>query len=1252
MPSTSFENSAMKSSFSLSSLHTTPGDKTTRPAEFNSLKKKRKESLKRLSWGSSASEQQTDFWSPALAANYNYIMDNQLIDNCQDANCELSVGSHTWSLDEFNAQFSVLYSWLDRIQEKIYGNEDNVTNKTLRSHCKGKLTKKRPFYNIFKEQGGQLMMRYSLSEAKNEVKWRLGRLSSKWDALESVLKTSDSEKDDTIDVQAEVKALKNWIIDMDERLQPLSFKRRWSKTEIETIANEYKVLHKDIENHGKIVNSIVKLCERTPNCSLSNVTALERRWHLLFLRSMEWQCYIETYIRRRSAVLLSDSDSDEGPVKKQPRLTNNDAQDETLTSEKNDHDIDAIDGRCKLDDELSLNHGNAIMNALQNGNNYVECDSTTAIVVPRTKKSSQQLAKIKSARNSGTYYFKHIDTDSDMEKLDHLQNISLDNDQYAEQTSDVSEEEWTYTTMTNKLSEDDSVRNNNKLVDIRQIVQEVEELVSPLNRPATDKTSMKMMRIKQWLEIDKSEGQQEDSCDASSEDDASSTESSEEQNESIATYRAQASLNASSIDLGHAASAMSTPKVVLRQKYGARGMKDKRPNSVSCITQLSQQNVMEHDGQTGYSISESALHQLPLGGNHSSSTVDDSSAMINDETNSPMRRKRFKSKKKNNIRKFEMSTPYNGSFCRERTGTLVKSGSFSGRLACKQTTSDRHTASDPSSHPIGHGGFETSTTSGADSDDDKRIRRVPLFKVGSVVRPLRDIRDESPGQFTNEEPLSSLCEDAWDNYQEKYSSEAYSEAHDSDAARRLLDFGEDYRNFLGSQSDWSAQSSQFEFSPQFPRKAYIPMSGIDSDSEASSLRQLLKDSRSQLAYTENMFEQQRELGRNQFLVNNDMVELNATCDRHISCLSPVEKSPEEYTLSTTDRREFSDLISRWQSLKSRISTMQEYRNLQNEILQVKRTLLAVQIPNSIESVTVNTLEDLSRDIDFYNAELANIEEHKKKLLKVNVAVNHFTTEHADYAASSLKADVSELYRICYEIKNSASDRVTRLNVLLQNWQMLETRLDQLRGDLRDDEQSLGALDIALQGGQFNNQMVTSARVAKLLSEAKSDGCTFSEILTEGSFSDSGISDEGSEHDVGERERRLTAIRRLVRQLEVVMAPDSDARVRMRERLAAAEEELRTLQHKCRSIIVRTAVSTTTPLSDSVVVAGTGGDPDDSPRPSSWFKRVMRASTSFQIALLALLFLACWLEPHCCDNMNNLNLSLSPQLHYVRGPPPI
>lgn len=48
---------------------------------------------------------------------------------------------------------------------------------------------------------------------------------------------------------------------------------------------------------------------------------------------------------------------------------------------------------------------------------------------------------------------------------------------------------------------------------------------------------------------------------------------------------------------------------------------------------------------------------------------------------------------------------------------------------------------------------------------------------------------------------SNYSEQAWDNYQEKYNSEAYSEGFDSDAARRLMEFGDDYRNFLDSQSD-------------------------------------------------------------------------------------------------------------------------------------------------------------------------------------------------------------------------------------------------------------------------------------------------------------------------------------------------------------------------------------------------------------------------------------------------------------------
>ena len=38
-------------------------------------------------------------------------------------------------------------------------------------------------------------------------------------------------------------------------------------------------------------------------------------------------------------------------------------------------------------------------------------------------------------------------------------------------------------------------------------------------------------------------------------------------------------------------------------------------------------------------------------------------------------------------------------------------------------------------------------------------------------------------------------------------SESYSEAHDHEAARRLLEFGDDYRNFFDSQSDCASSMS-------------------------------------------------------------------------------------------------------------------------------------------------------------------------------------------------------------------------------------------------------------------------------------------------------------------------------------------------------------------------------------------------------------------------------------------------------------
>lgn len=70
-----------------------------------------------------------------------------------------------------------------------------------------------------------------------------------------------------------------------------------------------QLLHREIENHGKIVNSVIKLCKRTePGCKSLNAVEegdkLKKRWLLLFLKSLEWQLYIESIGKLQSNKVL------------------------------------------------------------------------------------------------------------------------------------------------------------------------------------------------------------------------------------------------------------------------------------------------------------------------------------------------------------------------------------------------------------------------------------------------------------------------------------------------------------------------------------------------------------------------------------------------------------------------------------------------------------------------------------------------------------------------------------------------------------------------------------------------------------------------------------------------------------------------------------------------------------------------------------------------------------------------------------
>lgn len=93
------------------------------------------------------------------------------------------------------------------------------------------------------------------------------------------------------------------------------------------------------------------------------------------------------------------------------------------------------------------------------------------------------------------------------------------------------------------------------------------------------------------------------------------------------------------------------------------------------------------------------------------------------------------------------------------------------------------------------------------TQNDKCHLTMPVnFEIGGNITNAPILENI----ITSEEHSSSFSE-AWDNYQDnKYLSEfSYSECVDTEAARRLLEFGEDYRNYLDSQSDCCSSLSNF-----------------------------------------------------------------------------------------------------------------------------------------------------------------------------------------------------------------------------------------------------------------------------------------------------------------------------------------------------------------------------------------------------------------------------------------------------------
>ncbi|XP_062549031.1 klarsicht protein isoform X2 [Armigeres subalbatus] len=860
-----------------------------------------------------------------------------------------------------------------------------------------------------------------------------------------------------------------------------------------------------------------------------------------------------------------------------------------------------------------------------------------------------------------------------------------------------------------------------------------------------------------------------------------------------------------------------------------------------------------------------------------------------------------------------------------RGGGLLKSESFSGRIRLSDDLVTLSSLSGSSGSRKSSSARQTTRStamttmmatvstkkSAPDSEEEHQQQQAlmakPNFKIGSATRArcgslnlgslaalanynldgVERSEADLNGTGTGTEEMSSFSEQAWDNYQEKYMSEPYSEDRDTDAARRLLDFGDDYRNFIDSQSDCASSSlsaaNMDSLSPPRFRKNDSLSKGSEANTNSLNRRRRLDEYRMDDRYSHNMnswssksgspphhsldktltssrskhhvlyespdhspsgssgaagtggalsgsgrrrslrsvdkhnsflrslshetssssnneFDEDMEAEMKKLLIQSklrlantealkakshllkpeDYDEIIKTCRENVRCLETVLLSQPGTVLTAAKCQDLRDTILCWEKLLSWSERRQITTRFQAEIQSLKDVLEDL----GSKAFDFSSEAHIQLAIDQLKNERKVLQNQRPKMLTLNATVHNWVSAQELQRKellddSSIDAQMEQLDRdknfakctdqkcgACYDCLNELREdctinrdlkdginvlygtwdetevrirnRIENLSTSMMTWKQLEDGLSDFKDILDRDRGKLQGIEGALQSGAGRtDEMVNSVKeVVKALSEKAEP--LFQEhnipipvdlkLSSSGSLSDSGISDGGgmSDGSLSEREKRLSALKRLVKQLEVALAPGSEAMQTITKRLEMAEHDLRSLQNTCRKIIMNEK-------GDGTGGSRNGGEGDheessnnndasvknknktkgrknrntspakfDPSRSQSldetdseehrlheevetlthqqqcqdrlrhtttaqlgliqttkmklsqnrWVWRITKIAVPVQLALVLVMCAACFFEPHCCDALNTYSMSFTPQLRYIKGPPPV
>ncbi|XP_064484153.1 uncharacterized protein LOC135396874 isoform X2 [Ornithodoros turicata] len=1205
-----------------------------------------------------------DFWE-AISPDYNYLMDCELIQSCREARGELALDEagvsplcDTLSFAKFVRQFNHLHDWLHELHSSILDSMPEQRPDAI-VRVQQELHQHEASVKLFAEEAQNLCA--VGPNMKEDVNRRMNLLSNKWEAVSRAVEPS---KEDTMEpsgfqeVAQEMRRLRGWLRELEGRLPSQLVGSSCSFQQLQEHLSEQQAVQQEIESRGRFVKSLLRQCEslsctsagageatdsslqgageasslRKSSSSLPlpswkaqrfcRVAAnLEKRWHGLWLKSLEWQCRLEQLINKYGNQWDSGSDRGHGdePLSKQPRLSNewdedlsamevtvplpgaNVAQDPVRQSDSPTPQWDipppvqpaaptylekgvmvGTTGIAELKAKTGSGRFEIIQDVGYSSESSTQLSSEDCIHIysygpEETSKSywENDAGDVERPGLEGRWNSAPEEDYEDYKTCPLIQNTGPAADLYRMTSlepeggfSDLNSEavnailgdddEWKDGLADGLSSEKQDTSNSSCPLDVSFMTE-----VAAVRRVKRTLETTKVTKVQEWLErCNSSAGGEEDEdsapCHVDSSCDASGEyTTNEEDNDSDAADTSSSGSQGRTTSRSVSLSKSGTGSVETVVQVGAGG--DARYGGVVMRTGL---RSKKRGRDRPWSVTDvkgaGALSALsPFSTSETALNVLMSAASGQQGLGSEGRPRTCSVGVQKDLS--DLSSPEH-RLHRQRRARAFRSRTF---------------RSDSSSEAV----------SGSSSARLRRVRDVSAASLSGSAGHLSGHHTSSSGTenyhdcmgisqaslngfpvcdatLTHVEEQSSVSDQMWDDYQDPpYCSEPYSEqTADEDQVKKLLHFGDDYRAFIGSHSDTSSLSGLHEGPRRPPHK--LPRS--TSKTQVNAATDFDSDS--------DVEDFQHLLGQSvrayQFIQN--------TLQKHLN------REPKEIATS-----KFAELVATCQT------------NL--HCLQV----IKVHLHTGAHSPQLEKL------ISQWEALLTELQRRQSTTQK--------STESSGNQPQQQEADVlSDIAALRAEL-----DALARL--VRKPSPKMSSDLASEEHDLPRMEQRVQELKVALSSlhGIRESLLEVKLKVHRLTAEGGSP-CFREHVQDLYRQWDDAYEMSGA---------KLTELQAMKNQWG---AESQDA---LSERVAALED----------STVVTSEKKVTSENSRSPTSKPSSKDDPPSGR-RLW--RILKAALPVQVALVLLYCVACLMEPHCCDLLNNFHASFGPQLSYTHGPPPV